>query len=124
MSRPIEFRAWDGKRWRIDFSVDSNGYIRLTQFCDEGEPGLIMHDWKLVEFSGLTDKNGVKIFEGDVYTQGDGAIRYKVIYRDAGFVGNQIGNKSLAGLSHFIEKIEIIGNIHQHPELLDGDDNE
>ena len=67
----------------------------------------------LMQFTGLTDKNGVEIFEGDVYHQGDKNILYQVVFDGCGFIGNQIGNKSLAGLAYFKDKIEVIGNIYE-----------
>lgn len=70
------------------------------------------------QFTGLMDKNGVKIFEGDVYHMGDPSIKYVVIWKDGGFAGKQIGSSSFAGLSHWIEQIEVIGNIHDSPKLF------
>lgn len=59
------------------------------------------------QYTGLTDKNGTKIFEGDV-----------VEYKNGSFVRNhgRRNNPYLqnGGLS------KIIGNIHDNPELLDG----
>ncbi len=66
----------------------------------------------LCQFTGMIDKNQVEIFEGDIYHHGDINIRYEVIFRDGCFIGKQIGNNSLSGLSHFIQDIEVIGNKH------------
>lgn len=81
------------------------------------------------QYTGLTDKNGKKIFEGDIVKEEDcvhnGEVqiygRKWVVYFDKGvFFGWRKGYKS-CGLSKFIPNIsgiEIIGNIHDNPELL------
>ncbi|GGB63784.1 phage protein [Lentibacillus populi] len=76
------------------------------------------------QYTGLKDDNGVPIYEGDVYHQGDPNILYVVEYRGTGFFGKQIGNSSYAGIDHWLDKIEIIGNIYEHPHLLGGESND
>lgn len=71
------------------------------------------------QFTGLKDKNGEGIFEGDVYHQGDPRITYTVVWHDSGLIGKQNGSSSYAGLSHWQERIEVIGNIHENPKLLE-----
>jgi hypothetical protein len=73
------------------------------------------------QYTGLEDINGVKIFEGDIVRYGDfGRIPEpdismdKVVWENGGFI---IGGEYM-GLSYSVE-IEIIGNIHDNPELLD-----
>ena len=84
------------------------------------------------QFSGLTDKNGKKIFEGDVvkYKNTDGikfngvalTVIGKVVYneKNASFA---ISGKDEIGAKHYdyfpIKNIEIVGNIHDNPELLE-----
>ena len=70
------------------------------------------------QFTGMTDKKGKKLFEGDVYSMGDKNILYVVIFDKSQFIGKQVGNRSLAGLEYWKSDIEIIGNIHDNPELL------
>lgn len=89
------------------------------------------------QYTGLTDKNGKKIFEGDIvkYKDTDGikfngvalTIIGKVNYneKNASFA---IDGKDEIGAKHYdyfpIKNIEIIGNIHDNPELLGGADND
>lgn len=103
MNRKIKFRVWSKHNHTMDY--DTGHKVDKDLF-------------EIMQFTGLKDKNGVEIYEGDVYHQGDKNILYKVIFRGDCFVGNQIGNKSLAGLKYFIKDIAVIGNIYENPELL------
>ena len=44
----------------------------------------------------------------------DSNIKYEVMFKEGAFVGKQLGNKSTAGLSHWIDRIEVVGNIHEN----------
>ena len=118
--RTIKFRAkvQGTSQWiyGIPSYVYGNGIDCIIQRVAE-DSEYIMTD-TLGQFTGLFDKNGVEIYEGDIYHQGDENIKYKVIYDGAGFIGNQIGNKSLAGIEYFIKDIVIVGNIFDNPELV------
>ncbi|WP_064615869.1 YopX family protein [Streptobacillus moniliformis] len=48
------------------------------------------------QFTGLFDKNGKEIYEGDIYHMGDNTITYTVVWNDSGFIGKQNGSSSYA----------------------------
>ena len=70
------------------------------------------------QFTGMTDKNGKRIFEGDIYSMGEKNILYVVIFDKSQFIGKQVRNRSLAGLEYWKSDIEIVGNIYDNHELL------
>ena len=77
------------------------------------------------QFTGLTDKNGKKIFEGDI-VQGTivsawnkALIRCEVVYNKDGFISvERTRNQDWVHKVKFAKDIEVIGNIHDNPELL------
>ena len=86
------------------------------------------------QYTGLTDKNGRKIFEGDIihleYSQvffgGEyfGEYTAEVSYKEGCFITDGINNGDeietpLSGFDN--DEVEIIGNIHDNPELLGGE---
>lgn len=117
----------------------SKWFIARTGFADWNMPRpveLVKVDPSTVgQYTGLTDKNGKQIFEGDIVQyherQFDGKdvpVRDAVIYEEGGFsvrayfLNNWLWN-SINGNTQ-LRDVEIIGNIHDKPKLLkEGADN-
>lgn len=77
------------------------------------------------QFTGLKDKNGVRIFEGDIVSlvKHDGLI-YKVVYVPCRYeLVNSKGVNCFVLDIYKSENIEVIGNIYDNPELLGGENN-
>lgn len=81
------------------------------------------------QYTGMVDKNGTKIFEGDIVDfskrpdNGDyGAVIYDADETEFGIEYYNI-YRSL-GKNYYPENIEVIGNIYDNPELLKGENND
>ncbi len=111
--RQFRFRAWDGKRIRPheDFEIAYDGIYEKTDF-DSG----VRCDWIVMQYTQLKDKNGKEIYEGDVVLHFGGG-RWRVItYKHCGFISMR-GELEIE-IPKRSEDVEVIGNIHENPELV------
>ncbi|MBO5449789.1 MAG: hypothetical protein J5994_10770 [Ruminococcus sp.] len=72
------------------------------------------------QYTGLTDQNGVKIFEGDIIETTSGNRGY-VVFENGAFM-KSCNPKDMPFLIADVVNT-VIGNIHDNPELLRGDNN-
>lgn len=128
MKREIKFRAYSSHNHKMypvsNIEWDIDGRIWVT--ADDGKNGieLIDDEAHLMQYAHLHDKNGQKIYEGDVLDIGlrnqDGKpVIAPVSYETyaAGYVLDNGGNGIWQRLT---EDCEVIGNIFENPELLEG----
>lgn len=128
MSREIKFRAWDNAN--NEWLNEADGEF-LTIHLDGSYE--INRDWVLVkpdltieQYTGLKDRNGKEIYEGDIVDY-VGECTCVVQYEDKGarFIHRDISDDfpfGFNGLEEYNGKLfEVIGNIHENPELLEGE---
>lgn len=77
----------------------------------------------LGQFTGLTDKNGMKIFEGDIVRYGD--TIHKVVFEQrngTAYFGLIYSPIETLPFGHYqdLRQLEVIGNIYENPELIGG----
>lgn len=78
----------------------------------------IINDGTVGEYTGLTDKNGKKIFEGDILSDGDDT--YKVVFDEGVFrIENSHYTTGLYVAIRMDRIDEIIGTIYDNPEFLE-----
>jgi uncharacterized phage protein (TIGR01671 family) len=122
--RQIRFRAWheNMKQYFLNLFIDFSGNIGVWN-NEESEIDFSLYPFLVLEqFTGLLDKNGKEIYEGDIlrtheYYGGDYLTPIATI-----IVSYEICASGSAGFylpdEVYWNRCEIIGNIHENPELL------
>lgn len=118
-----KFRARDQRgNWHVGLLTFMFGQYAIVNETDENTVYLIDKE-TVGQSTGLKDKNGVEIFEGDVlyYIPFESHINDSIVVFEKGsFCKKMLRNGKLTSVK-FIdsEEYEVIGNIHENPELLE-----
>jgi uncharacterized phage protein (TIGR01671 family) len=122
MERQIEFRAWEHDRKKMCYNYQD--YIGEAK----------QNNYPLMQFTGLKDRNGIPIFEGDIlkseFVNGNFAIEWNndvACYdwyvltetkKQGASLAKSIETAPAKAKKPFSKIVEVIGNIYENPELL------
>lgn len=119
MYNPDEVMVGDGNIWIIDEDSVAGDWI-------------VNNDIHLMQSTGLKDKNGKEIFEGDILTNGIDIVDvrnhetlgfYTLVNGREVFFGHETSIEEFEeDIEGFTEIAEILGNIYENPELLEMED--
>lgn len=139
--REIKFRLWNLKN-KYMFSNDNEELLLNIDGSSlwghkihyyDGTDLLEIDNFEIMQYTGLKDSNGVEIYEGDIVKASSRGIwgRFQVKWRQDGspcWIMYPAWKSGIAWSLHgtlndkgeYIDDVEVIGNIYENPELLEG----
>jgi uncharacterized phage protein (TIGR01671 family) len=141
-SRIIKFRAWDNKekKWLLGYDYPNLGGFSMFGEC------MLFEEWssilnrfhlqredrspsdlKLMQFSGILDKNQKPIYEGDIVNDGDNGNGI-VVFQSGCFFMNYGADVTMEFLGLKLDEfkrlqakriVEVVGNIYDNPQLIE-----
>jgi uncharacterized phage protein (TIGR01671 family) len=142
MNRSIKFRVWDKRQSHLiesgksigycNFDIDMSGHLtrEILNLFDSDTKKFIdgvnrsttgsQDNYVIQQFTGIIDKNGKEIYEGDIIVQ---LIKNPVFSHGAAFAvefkDNSLREEGIMGWNiDTYQTYEVIGNIYENPELL------
>lgn len=133
MNRIIKFRTWSGKEMIMLNLFQVEHYKEDFVLRDQSESGGWIDDtltepyWPIMQFTGLLDKNGKEIYEGDVFILKKDIPIYRVVKYDTyncNYIATNPDYENIPVGKWILEtynEFEVIGNIYENPELISTD---
>lgn len=124
MNREIKFRIWDIenkemlKVQELDFESTFYGG-RIAIRSDRYNDYFDTEDMILMQYTGLDDKNGKEIYEGDIAKYEN--MIGKIMFFNGSFILSDFEEETEWELGVINEELEIMGNIYDNLELLGGE---
>jgi uncharacterized phage protein (TIGR01671 family) len=143
MNRPIKFRTWDKNRQSFIGPVNLLGdqkYVILPEnwpwehYCEavnlsssaktineafKEREDYARENWIIQQYTGLKDKNGKEIYEGDILKWHEGKNNLsEVIFQNGSFMVRGINWGAFWYLSDYCDVYTCFGNIFETPELI------
>lgn len=111
MNREIKFRAWDKKRSFMHYKAEE-GCLRTGEI-ESLSFGEILNSplWKIMQYTGLHDKQGKEIYEDDYLKTNEADWIGKVVFLRGAFILSD--NKGGFSVDPDWEQCEVIGNIYE-----------
>lgn len=102
------------------------GYLEDENHINDGKCEFLIDPETICQYTGLTDKNGKKIWENDILEGHlddkfpEDVTREKVIWHESGWKTEEPGCVDKEYLDEFdTENFEVVGNVFDNPELLE-----
>ncbi len=118
--RQIKFRGFDdeNKTWRYGHFFETvEGIRRCYNIVENRDTKYYCNPNSIGQFTGLADKNGVDIYEGDLLDYGHNR-KLEVIFYRGRFSVKYLESGQIDDVWLRLEHFNVIGNIHQSQEVL------
>ena len=118
-----KFRVWDKRHDELCEVLQIHFELKFINCLNKWQRSLNFDDVELMQSTGLFDKNGVEIFEGDIlkassFANWIGEVRYSVETQAYMFFDTWGEHKKRDVFLNQFDQLEVIGNIYENKELL------